>query len=162
MVLFVALIIKLTLLLFRLIKHRFAVPNKNREFIALFAIETLTFLFPYGLIDFKKYEGKDLISAQREGVANCMMYLHLKEGGEFVEKQICFGVYEQKGSYQIKGDSIFFHFEADRTGIDKPALGIIINDKFSEPLSKTMLYFKNRNDSTPLRLEVFKYDLPKH
>lgn len=162
MALFVALLINLFILFIRLIRIRFSDPNKNKEFFILCSIQAFTLLFPFGLIDFRKFEGKDIISAQREGVANCMLYLRLKEDGKFVEKQTCFGVDEKQGHYLIRGDSIFLYWETVPAGVDKPAVGIIIKDELSEPLSKTILYFRNLTDTIPLRLDVTKYDLPKN
>ncbi len=68
----------------------------------------LTFLKPKGLIDFEKFEREDLLIAKREGVANCTTTLKLKNNFTFIERRICFGVTEVKGSYHVQNDTIYF------------------------------------------------------
>ena len=53
---------------------------------ALTIVLTLTFLKPNGLINFDKFQGKDLLVAEREGAANCMTTLKLKENNPFTER----------------------------------------------------------------------------
>lgn len=74
----------------------------------LVVVLTMTFLKPNGLINFDKLQGKDLLVAEREGAANCMTTLKLKENNTFIERSVCFGVMEIKGNYELKGDTIFF------------------------------------------------------
>lgn len=106
-VLSVALCIKLLVLFVRLVKNRFADSTKTKQFLVLLSIVMLLVFFPFGIIDFRRFEAKNIFSVQREGVANCMLYVNLKEDGGCVEKQICFGTYEKSGRYKVKGDSIF-------------------------------------------------------
>ena len=74
----------------------------------LVIVVTVTVLKPNGLINFDKLQGKDLLVAEREGAANCMTTLKLKENNTFTERTVCFGVMEIKGNYELKGDTIFF------------------------------------------------------
>ncbi|MBW1294992.1 hypothetical protein [Aquimarina litoralis] len=85
--------------------------NIKRLFTVVFVtfILILIFLRPRGVIDFYKFEAKDVLFAQREGVANCMTTLQLKENNTFKERSVCFGVSEVTGSYRVKNDTIFFH-----------------------------------------------------
>lgn len=90
------------------IREKFS--DRQRLFgISLLAIVlVLTFCFPRGLIDCGQLSGKDLLIAQREGAANCMTTFKLKENSRFSEKSVCFGSTETKGTYEMKGDTIFF------------------------------------------------------
>ncbi len=74
----------------------------------LVIVVTVTLLKPNGLINFDKLQGKDLLVAEREGAANCMTTLKLKENNTFTERTVCFGVMEIKGNYELKGDTIYF------------------------------------------------------
>ena len=71
-------------------------------------ILALTFFKPFGLIDFDKLEGGDVLIAEREGAANCMTTLKLKDDFTFRERNVCFGVTEIKGSYHLQDDTIYF------------------------------------------------------
>ncbi|WP_422083283.1 hypothetical protein [Ulvibacterium sp.] len=66
-------------------------------------------LFPTGIINFEKFDSESLLIAQREGAANCMTTLKLKENNKFMERNVCFGISETKGDYRIVNDTIYFH-----------------------------------------------------
>jgi len=68
----------------------------------------LAFFKPFGFIDFDKLEGGDLLIAEREGAANCMTTLKLKDNFTFRETNVCFGVTEIKGNYHLQNDTIYF------------------------------------------------------
>lgn len=63
---------------------------------------------PNGMINFDRLAGKDLLIAEREGAANCMTVLKFKDNHTFIERNVCFGIKEIKGSYEIKGDTLLF------------------------------------------------------
>ena len=117
--------------------------NKNRLVIVtiLIFVISLSFLYPNGLIDFERFQGKDLLVAKREGAANCMTIIKLKENNKFVERNVCFGIEEIKGNYNMKGDTVFF------TNVDKNQyyqFAVIENSNF--------IRYKDANDT-------IKYDL---
>ena len=72
------------------------------------AVLSLTFFKPFGLIDFDKLEGSDVLVAKREGAANCMTTLKLKHNFTFSERNVCFGVTETKGTFRVANDTIYF------------------------------------------------------
>jgi hypothetical protein len=77
--------------------------------VTLLAIVLVSILIkPAGYIDFEQWEGKDLLVAEREGVANCYTILRLKEHGRFKERSACFGVEEIKGNYVLSNDTVYF------------------------------------------------------
>jgi hypothetical protein len=84
--------------------------NKQRLFLIglLIMVLTLTAYNPFGIVDFDKFEGGDLLIAEREGAANCMTTLKLKDDLTFSERTVCFGVGEIKGSYHLQNDTIYF------------------------------------------------------
>jgi len=94
--------------LYLTIKKKF--DNKLRLFTIglLIFVLIITFLRPNGLINFDKLEGGDILIAEREGAANCMTTLKLKDDFTFKERNVCFGTTETKGKYHIKDDTIYF------------------------------------------------------
>ena len=85
--------------------------DKRRLYLLAFLLFTLvsTVLYPGGLINFDKWGSQTVFIAQMEGAANCTTTLKLKKDNTFVERVICFGITDSKGSYRLKGDTIFFH-----------------------------------------------------
>lgn len=74
----------------------------------LTTVLVLTFIRPFGLVNFDKLEGDNLLIAEREGAANCMTTLKLKDDYTFSERNVCFGVTEIKGNYHLQNDTIYF------------------------------------------------------
>lgn len=90
------------------IKEKFLDKERVIFTIVSLIVLVLTFFKPEGIIDYDKLSGKDLLVADREGAASCLSVLKFKENNRFVDKSICFGVDEIKGTYYKKGDTLFF------------------------------------------------------
>lgn len=91
-----------------LIKEKFTNNTRLINIGLLTLVLTLIFLKPFGLVDFDKLEGDNVLVAQREGVANCMTTLKLKDDFTFSERSVCFGITEIKGNYHLQNDTIYF------------------------------------------------------
>jgi len=91
-----------------LIKENFR--QKKRVLLTglLTGVLLLTYLNPLGLVDFDKLEGNDVLVAEREGSANCLTTLKLKDDFTFRERIGCFGVSEIKGTFRVVKDTIYF------------------------------------------------------
>lgn len=89
-------------------KEEFADKKRLIDIGFLMLVLILTFLRPFGLIDFDKLEGDNVLVAEREGVANCMTTLKLKDNFTFTEQSVCFGITETKGNYHLQNDTIYF------------------------------------------------------
>jgi hypothetical protein len=153
--LFWVLVINLIVLFFQLIRHKFRDKDKLKGAIASLIILIAVFLFPYGLIDFEQFEGKDYIVAQREGSANCTTTLKIKENNQFVLKHICFGYEEEKGTYKMKGDTIFLVF--DKT-LEKAFVVMSLKRENYENKLGELDYFRGGNYTNPLILTIHKYN----
>lgn len=141
------------------IKEKF--KNKSRivtiGIIAIILI--LIFLKPNGLINFDKYNGVDLLVAQREGAANCMTTMTLKENMTFKENNVCFGVTEIKGNYELKNDTIFFkNIEYGRDANEFYEFAVIIPSKINAD-KFNLVRFKNINDTVGNELWIIKNEL---
>ncbi|WP_423130153.1 hypothetical protein [Gaoshiqia sp. Z1-71] len=166
-VLFLLVIVYLILVFLLLRQFFFAFREKFIEKQRLVIIGTLlgvltvTLLKPNGLINFDKLQGKDLLVAEREGAANCMTTLKLKENNKFTERIVCFGVTELKGNYELKGDTIFFKYNGKfrhKNGYHK--FGVI--QKFDTMRLKYLgdiVMYKSLSDTTGLDLWITKNEL---
>lgn len=129
----------------------------------LVVVLTVTFLKPNGLINFDSLQGKDLLVAEREGAANCMTTLKLKENNTFTERTVCFGVMEIKGDYELKGDTIFFkdiRFVRHESEYYKFA---VIRQSESEKTKYIgdIVMYKSFSDTTGRELWIIKNELIK-
>lgn len=123
----------------------------------------LTFLYPGGLINFSRLERDSVFIAQREGAANCMTTLKLRDDKTFIERNVCLGVTETTGTYNIKGDTIFF---------EKVSLGRYKNEYYrfaviknretkSEKYLGDLVRYKDISDTTGIVLWIIKNELTK-
>ena len=137
--------------------------NKEQLKIPLIILTTLVLvgIFPNGMIDFQKFESKNVLIARREGVAGCAMYLTLKENREFMETESCFGIHARKGKYKIKGDTIVFSFYDTRLQNADTSIGIThFKGKQNQYAKNSLQYYRNSTDSIPMYFEITKNDLP--
>ena len=91
----------------------------------ILALIFFSFLDPLGAIDWEKYEGDNLLVAERETTANCRNILKLKKENEFKYINRCFGVDFYLGKYIIKNDTIFLEFNKDFEFMDKKSIAIL-------------------------------------
>lgn len=160
---FFGLAIALLRQLFFAIKERFI---DKRRFLTLALLTTvlgLTFLFPFGFINFDKLSGANLLVAQREGAANCMTTFNLKENNTFIEKNVCFGVTEIKGNYKIVHDTIYFeNVEPGRHEDAFYKFAVIRPSRFNNDNKHfDLVRFKDFSDTTGHKLWIIKNDLNK-
>ena len=129
----------------------------------LTAVLCLTYFFPFGFINFDRLSGDDLLVAQREGAANCMTTLKLKDNNTFTERSVCFGVTEIKGNYKIVHDTIYFENVAvgrHEDGFYKFA--VIRPSKFNTDSKRfDLVRFKSLGDTTGHELWIIKNELNK-
>lgn len=140
---------------------------KNRQRLLLIGIMTvilgLSFLYPGGLINFSRLERDSVLIAQREGAANCMTTLKLRDDKSFIERNICFGVTETTGTYNIKGDTIFFEkVSLGRHESDFYKFAVIKNrETKSETYLGDLVRYKDYSDTTGIALWIIKNVLTK-
>lgn len=122
----------------------------------LITVLTLTFLKPFGFINFEEFEGKNVLIAEREGVAGCIMTLKLKDNNEFTAKGVCFGMTEINGNYKFKNDTIYFeNVELGRGEKEFYKYAVIKPLKFySDNKHFELLSYKSKSDTIGHRLKV--------
>ncbi len=90
-------------------KERFLYKQRNILLACLVIVISITFYKPTGLIDSEVLHGKNLLTAQTEGAANCLTELELKQDGIFIEHTFCFGTQRVSGKYTVRLDTIWFN-----------------------------------------------------
>jgi len=142
-------------------KEKFRDRQRVTVSISLILLLVLTGFKPSGIIDFDKLSGKDLLIAKREGAANCMTILKLKDNNTFVEKSVCFGVTEVKGSYEIKGDTIFFKNVSLGRSTEKYYLYAVVRPASfqSEKIIGALMRYKDKADLEGHELWIVKNEL---
>ena len=156
-----ALVISLLYQIYLAIQEKFKSTQRLISIGIVAVVLVLIYFRPDGIINFEKFQGNDLLIAEREGAANCYTTLKLKENNKFIEKSICFGVSEITGKYSIKGDSIFF--SDVQLGRDKSEYYQFAVIKQSASESKKIIgelkRFMNYSDTLPHELWITKNEL---
>lgn len=160
-VVFIGLGVALFRQLYFAIKERF---NNKWRFVTIGFVATvmcLTLLKPFELINFDRIEGKDILVAQREGVANCMTTLKLKENNRFTERSVCFGVTKINGNYRLQNDTIYFdNVELNRHEKEFYKFAIIRPSKLKKDDNTFgLVRYRDFNDTTGNELWIIKNEL---
>jgi hypothetical protein len=123
----------------------------------------LTFFKPYGLIDFEKYEGENLLVAGSEGAANCTTTLKLKDDFTFKERTVCFGITEIKGKFYLQNDTIYFNnVELGKNVNEFYKFAVITPSKFNTDGNHyDLIRYNNITDTVGNKLLITKNVLSK-
>ena len=89
-------------------REKFIDKQRILVIVVMTFVLATSFLLPRGVIDFSAFESESLLVAQAEGGGNCTTTLRLRANNKFVERNVCFGIYDTFGEYFIKEDTIFF------------------------------------------------------
>ncbi|HAD13894.1 MAG TPA: hypothetical protein DCF33_15820 [Saprospirales bacterium] len=145
------------------VKEKF---KQNHRFILiglLTIVLLLTYFKPLGIVDFDKFEGADILIAEREGAANCLTTLKLKDDYTFRERIGCFGVSEIKGTFRIANDTIYFdNIQLGRYEESFFRFAVIKPTEFDNPkISGDLIRYKDLTDTVGHYLWITKNDLSK-
>jgi hypothetical protein len=161
-IVFVGLFITLLRQLYFATKEKFKDKQRSYKIALLTVVLTLTIFKPFGLVDFDKLKGADILIATREGGGNCTTTLKLKENYEFRQRDVCFGVSEVKGTYRISNDTIYFETSDFNKGKNKYYdFAVIRPTKYGMEDNKFDLVLFNKNDTLGHKLYVIKNEISK-
>lgn len=124
-------------------------------------VSILTYFKPLGLIDFKKFEGENILYAMREGVANCTTSIRLKEGNRFKKTSICFGIDHFWGDYEIVNDTIKFHYDktTEENNLNDFAILQVNEDKLDKRLGVIHYHSEGlRKEGIPMVIKELKIE----
>jgi len=159
----------LILAVFLLGQTYFAVREKfeDRKRLILIGIMTvvlvLTILYPIGFINLRKPEKESIFIARAEGAASCVTTLKLRDDKTFTERSICFGVTETTGTYNVKGDTIFFeNVSLGRNQSDFYKFAVIkCRETKGEKHLCDLVRYKDYSDTTGSPLSIIRNKLIK-
>lgn len=162
-VLFIFYVILAAMLLRQLIvsfKEKFTDRQRVTVSVSLLLILLLVCFKPSGIIDFDKLAGKDVLIAEREGAANCKTLLKLKDNYTFIEKSVCFSVTEVKGSYEIRGDTVFFkNVSLDRYTDSFYQYAIVRPTGYEVKAIGSLMLYRDKADKKGQELWIVRNDL---
>jgi hypothetical protein len=156
MLLFITWFILAVLLGYFVIAKKPDSPTQIATLIIAAVVVGLAYYRPFGIINLRQFESKDLLIAEREGAANCTTTFRLKKDKTFRERNVCFGVTKQNGHYSIHNDTIIF------SGIDKDVYKFAVikpPDSLSESKAGDFFLYRASEDTTPLRLWIIRNEL---
>lgn len=160
---FLILAIVLIVQIVKMIKNKFALRIDIINSILLTTVLILTVIFPFGLIDFNKFEEPNLILAQYEGSANCTTTLKIKDSDRFIQRSICFGVDEYYGKYEIIADTIKLYYDKKSSFDSKYAYGLILLDSIqTDKKIGKIIYYRDTLDDNPLPMRILQYDIDEN
>ncbi|MGM5630987.1 hypothetical protein O2K51_08800 [Apibacter raozihei] len=140
--------------------------NKSRLIINLLIAGILIFIYnkPMGIMNYDEWEDENLLIAEAEGIANCMIRVKFKNDQSFVERDICFGVDVMKGSYILRNDTLFLYqnFLFSRSK-DYYVFALFKTDNDGDGKSDDkLLLYRSVNDTLPIMLNIRKNKLLKN
>lgn len=113
LILLIALFYLISIALFLLVKFILKKPKNKFSLINIgfiFLVAILSWFKPFGIIDFYKFEGENILIAMEEG-STYASAIRLKEGNIFKKTTTSFGIIDhQWGNYTIVNDTIKFHY----------------------------------------------------
>ena len=145
------------------VKEKFKQNHRIILIGLLVTVLLLTYLKPLGIVDFDKFEGTDILIAEREGAANCLTTLKLKDDYTFRERIGCFGVSEIKGTFRVASDTIYFdNIQLGRHEEGFYKFAVIKSTKFDNSTKfGDLIRYKDLTDTVGHFLWITKNDLSK-
>ena len=149
-ILLVSLIFQMVLLIKQ--KNR----TKLRVIHVIFLILALTtaYYFPTGLIPYDIFTEDDVLVAKYDGTV-CGSTIKLKKDNTFIEREICFSTRENRGWYEIKGDTMYFNITNDTESDGFYKFGVI------QKIHKTnkLVLFESQADTIGLYYSISNNEL---
>ena len=147
--------------LYLTVKEKFKQRHRLITIGLLTTVLVLTFFKPLGLINFDKLEGNDVLVAEREGSANCLTTLKLKDDFTFRERIGCFGVSEIKGTFRVVKDTIYFdNIQLGRHEDNFYKFAVIKPSKFANSkILGDLIRYKDLTDTVGHELWITKNEL---
>ena len=132
---------------YKLVREKVRNRRDVVELVAIFGILCIIAVWPYGIIQRTDIESPAIMKASRRGVAGSSYALYLKEDGTFRDRQICFGVYDETGTYRISNDTIYFFsddYQFDYAVMDSTTIRVHMKRaKDKNALSNAVYYIHN-------------------
>ena len=114
-----------------------------------------------GMINWEKYEGQNILVAEREGTANCRTIIKLKENNKLKYISRCFGVDFHLGTYELRKDTLYFELEKNVGYMDKYSYATLLKSKTDTTKYRRMILHKNFEDKRSLSFSIKEIKMNK-
>ena len=104
----IVLLVRLIKKVYRLIKGTDRSKQNLIECVVMGVSLCLIIAFPMGIVRVPNVGAPIKLRAFHEAAGGCGNTLYLREDGSFVERAVCFGIFDRKGTYRISHDTIYF------------------------------------------------------
>ena len=132
---------------YKLVREKVQNRRDVVELVAIWGILCIIAICPEGIIQRTDIESPAIVKAFRRGVAGSSYALYLKEDGTFRDRQVCFGVYDETGTYRISNDTIYFFsddYQFDYAVMDSTTIRVHMKRaKDKNALSNAVYYIHN-------------------
>lgn len=120
----------------------------------------LSYLNPRGLINWKKFEGKSLMIASREGVANCQTYFELKENYNMKYTSACLGGMNFiHGTYRLSNDTVYMQMEYNAPYMAKESYAILHKSNEASNSFTHLSLFKGIDNQRTIMLKIHEINM---
>ena len=118
--------------------------DKQRIFVVLFTFSVLIFttIFPLGI----EPKNNLLVVSSGRGTVPCFEIIYFRHNNRFIERDICFSMFERRGRFELRGDTIF-PITFEKNSIFEVFKFAIISEN-----RKDLYFYRDKNDSIPYRM----------
>jgi len=142
---------------YKVVKLAIEKPKYYQRLIYIAIILILNFLSlaePKGMVDWEKYEGRNLLVADREGTANCRTMIKLRDNNKFKYINLCFGVDFHFGTYSLSNDTLYFELKQNVGFMDKSTYATILKSKTDSTKYQQMILRQNHKDKRNINMLI--------
>jgi Ca2+/Na+ antiporter len=130
------------------IKENFKIKQRLYKICFVVLVLITVVMRPFGIINYASFESENILVSDREGVANCMTTLMLKESGRFKMRSVCFGIDEDIGTYTIQNDTVKLNYLSTRGATGRFKYAVLDSTK------KYLRFYNTTPDTTPYWLYI--------
>ena len=156
--------VMLCIALYQVVKLALEKPKYYQRLLYVGVILVLSFLSfaePMGLIDWEKYEGQNLLVADREGTANCRTILKLKADNKFKYINRCFGVDFHLGTYKFINDTLHLQLKRDVGYMDKSSFATLVKSDKDSTIYVRLILHENYESKRKLSYLIREIEVAK-
>ena len=127
----------------------------------IFILNFISLAKPMGLIDWEKYEGENLLIADREGTANCRTILKLKPKNKFKYISRCFGVDFHMGTYKFANDTLHLQLKRDVDYMDESSFATLVKSENDSTKYIRLILHENYESKRKLSYLIREIEIEK-
>ena len=149
------------ILVYQLFKLATERPFTGKRLLAIFLLSFVllsTYLRPWGLIEFEKYETPPVLKAKAKGGGGCNNVLRLYNDSSFIDDSRCFGTERTRGKWRYSNDTIYF-YEIRPGTLQETYFEFAIIKETGDNRHQYLRRYQDRNDPHGRRMNVLHNDI---